>query len=159
MGVIGRALRLAGGVLDRAEVIEQEKRVGERVIEPWKRAADLEALALERRRRVDHSDHAPRLGGVGSSDARKTKRVHVDGWHRKRQRRKRRAYSSARIWLSRTLGLALLAPGLVCRRGGDPLRDPRRPAASHLAAFDVLVLSLAFGTLHSTGRHRAPPGD
>src|SRR3989454_1086178 len=60
---------------------------------------------------------------------------------------------------TRTLGVALFAPGLVRGRGRDPLRDSRRPSASHLAAFDVLVLSLAFGTLHSAGWHRAPPGD
>src|SRR5207244_12652087 len=117
--------------LDRGEVIQQERRVGERVIEPRERAANLEALALERGRRVDYSDNAPRLG-VRSSDTGKTKRVRVDGWHRKRQRRKWRAYSCGPVWLwlleplvsplSRRVLFVVAAAIRFATRGDRPLR-------------------------------------
>src|SRR5438445_5036844 len=59
--------------------------------------------------------------------------------------------------LAGPLGLALLAARLVRRRGGDALRDLVRTAACRLAAFDVLVLTLALRTLDPTWRHRLPP--
>ena len=45
--VPGRALRLAGRVLDGADVVEQQERVGERELDARERAADEEAFALE----------------------------------------------------------------------------------------------------------------
>ena len=58
--MIRGTLGLAGGVLDRAEVIEQQERVGDREVDARERSADLEAFALETRRGVDGAENGSR---------------------------------------------------------------------------------------------------
>ena len=67
--MIRRALRLARRVLDRAEVIEKQERVGEIRVDPGEGPANLEALAFQRDRRVDDAQHRTHRGGeVGPLD-------------------------------------------------------------------------------------------
>ena len=71
MRMIGCPLRFTRRVLHRAEVIEKQERVGQIRVDAGERTAHLEALSLQRHRRVDDAEHAShRRGEVGPLDAR-----------------------------------------------------------------------------------------
>jgi hypothetical protein len=84
VGVPGRALGLAGGVLDLAHLIHVDEGVQLGVRQPGERASHREALALETRGRSgDRSDGAlHRVAEIGLGDCREREGVfHGDGRH------------------------------------------------------------------------------
>ncbi len=83
MRVVRGALRLARGVLDRTHVVQQQERIGEAQVDAGGRAADLEPLALEELRSVDHAVDRARRPALGRIDARQRRRIRGDqGRHR-----------------------------------------------------------------------------
>ena len=69
MGMVGSALGLAGGILDGAQVVQQEKRIDQSKVDPREGPADLEAFALEHPGGVDDFDRPP-LNDARQSDRR-----------------------------------------------------------------------------------------